>query len=452
MKQLKIGSSWIRGVVGNGLTPELVTDFACAFGTYVDGGEVVLGYDSRRSSPLFAAAVTAGLLSTGTSVANAGLCATPIVQYLVRKLRARGGIVVSGSHNDSAWNALKFINARGALFNPTEGEELLDLYHAAAFKKARWNELGRERTVTGFVERYLEDTIGRLDLASLRSCNFRVAVDAGNGTAGPVVRPLFELLGCKVVLINEELDGVFARGPAPSRENMKQLAALMRHIEADVGFAVNSDVDRVGIVTESGEALSEEYTFPLVAQHVLREPGQIVVSTFSTSRMIDAVAGGRKARVVRTKIGEGNVVARCLNENAVLGGEGSGGVAYLPVVRGFDGFVTMALLLEAMAQSGKTIGELSAQLPSYTMKKGVVPSPPDRVYYALEEVRRLYRGENVVLADGVLVSWPDRWLHVRASTTEPLLRVIVEGEDAQEVERLFEDTVSLVNAVVHGKS
>ena len=346
----------------------------------------------------------------------------------------------------------QFINSRGALFNPTEGEELLDLYHAAAFKKVSWNRLGRERKLKDFLEDYIFSVVGALEVEAIRRCNFKVVLDAANGTAAKVVGPLFDFLGCKVILINEELDGDFAHPPAPSKENMKQLAAVVRNVKVDIGFAVNTDVDRVGIVTGKGTILSEEYTFPLVAAHVLKQQGEVVVTNFSTSRMIDHVAKERKARVIRTKIGEGNVVSRCIYENALLGGEGSGGVAYMPLVKGFDGFLTMALILEAMAHSGKTVEELVGLLPNYAMRKGVVSSPPEKVYHALEEVRRRYAEESPVLADGVLVSWADMWLHVRASSTEPLLRVIVEGENPQKVDRLFEDTLGLVNSTVYGKS
>ncbi len=452
MKQLKIGSSWIRGIVGNGLTPELVTDFACAFGTYLDARPIVLARDTRRSSPMLASAAVAGLLSTGAHVLNAGVCPTPIAQYLVRRKRAGGGLVVSGSHNDFRWNALKFINADGALLNPVQGEELLDLYHAGEFTKAPWDRLGREITINDYVPEYLAATVGRLDVASIRQARFRVVLDLGNGTCGTAAAAFFSMLGCRPILINEETEGDFARDPAPTPANMRQLASLLKHLETDVGFAVNTDVDRVGLVTDRGEALSEECTLPLVADHLLRDSGHVVVTNLSTSQMIERVVEARNGRLVRTKIGEGNVVFRSLNEHALLGGEGSGGVAYLPIVHGFDGYLVMGLVLEAMAQSGRGISELAANLPSFCMRKGVVPCAPDRVYYALEEIRRLYRDQAIDLSDGVRVAWPGRWLHVRASNTEPILRIIAEGEDEDQLDRLFADTVGIVNTVVHGKS
>jgi len=452
VKQFKIGTSWIRGVVGNGLMAELVTDFACAYGTYVGGREVVLARDTRASSPMLGAAALAGLLSTGCDVADAGVCPTPAAQYLVRSRRAGGGIAVTGSHNAAGWNALKFIDEEGALLNSVRGEALLDLYHLGEHTKASWDRLGKRKEAAGYVDAYLADTVGRLSVAAIRAAKFRVAVDLVNGTAAVAIREFLGFLGCEPILINAEMDRDFAHDPAPNARNMRQLEALLGHIRADAGFAVNTDVDRVGIVTEKGVALSEESTFPLVADHVLAGGGAVAVTNLSTSMMVDRVAERHGARIVRTKIGEGNVIFRAINEDAVLAGEGSGGVALMPVSRAFDGFLTMALVLEAMAAGGRPISDLAGRLPAFLMKKGEIPCSPDRVYHVLEEFRGFYRCEEVDLTDGIRVTWPGHWIHVRASNTEPILRVIVEGEDPERVERDFADTLFRVNTVVHGKS
>jgi phosphomannomutase len=460
VKQLKISGSWIRGVVGDGLTPELATDFACAFGTWLDEGEVVLARDTRRSSPLFMSAVIAGLISTGCDVANAGVCPAPVAQFLVKSRGARGGIVVAGGQNDSDWNALKFINADGVPLNGIQAEELLDLYHLGEFSRAGWESLGRERLIGDFVEPFLDDILSRLDVDAIRRANFRVVVDLCNGTAGSVIGGFLSRLGCRPVLINEEPAGDFAHPPAPTRRNMRQLASLLKHIDADVGFAFNTDADHVGLVTEAGEALSEEYAFPLVADHVLSEGKALAVTNLSTSRMIEKVIAARDGRLIRTKIGEGNVIFTAVNEDAVLAGEGSGGVACLALSSAFDGFLTVALILEAMARSGCRISELRDRLPSFHREKGIVPAASGEVYHALEVLRTYYAGgedpsglgeATLDLTDGVRLVWPLIWLHVRASNTEPVLRIIVEGEDQERVESLFSETMRRVNAVVQGK-
>jgi phosphomannomutase len=360
--------------------------------------------------------------------------------------------VVTGSHNDSRWNALKFINAEGELLNPIQGEEVMDLYHLGEYTKASWDRLGREREIRNYFDPYLSDSLDQRDLDSIRKAQFTVVVDLGNGTGGRVIKKFLDKLGCRSILINEEGKGDFAHDPTPTPSNMLQLASLLRHLKADVGFALNTDVDSVGVVTENGTPLSEECTLPLVADHLLRGRGGVVVTNLSTSMMIEKVVEAHKGKLIRTKIGEGNVVHRANNENALIAGEGSGGVAYMPLAHAFDGFCTMAFILESMAQRNNTISQLRKKLPVFHMKKGAITAPSDRIYYALEEIRQLYHDEEVDLKDGVRVKWPEMWLHVRASNTEPVLRVFVEGEDLAKVSSLFSDTILRVNSVVHGKS
>ncbi len=452
MKQLKIASSSVRGVTGIGLTPELVTDFACAFGTWVEGCDVVLARDTRRSSPMFEAAALSGLISTGCDVKNAGVCPTPVAQHLVRRFETDGAIVVTGSHNSSEWNALKFVNRDGALLNRIQGEEVLDLYHLGEFTKASWDRLGKEIPTSDYAAQYFDETVDKVDTAAIREAGFRVVVDLANGTAGTIIHDFLSLLGCKPVLINEEREGNFAHYPGPTIRNMAQLASLLKHIKADVGFAINTDADAVGVVTEKGEALSEECTFPLIADHLLTKKKALVVTNLSTSMMIDNIVEKHGGSLIRTKIGEGNVIFRAINENAYLAGEGSGGVACLPVACAFDAFMSMAFILEAMAKRGKKPSELRAGLPSFTMLKGEIAASSSRVYHALEETRTLFRNENVDLKDGVRVQWPNLWLHVRSSNTEPVLRVFVEGEDEDKAKRLFYDMVQRLTVVVDGKS
>jgi len=452
VKQLKIGSSSIRGVVGNGLTPELAADFACAFGAYMDRQTIVLARDTRRSSPMIASAVFSGLVSTGCDVIDAKVCPTPVAQYLVRNKEAAGAVVVTGSHNDSRWNALKFINRDGALLNAIQGEELLDLYHLGEFEKASWDMLGKRINPEGYVKQYIESNFNRLNVEAIRDAGFRVVVDLTNGAAAMIVPELLSYLGCKPVLINEETTGDFAHAPGPTPANMRQLSSLLKHIEANIGFAFNSDADSVGVVTEEGKALSEECTLPLVADHLLNGNKAKVVTNLSTSMMIEDVVNSRGGKLIRTKIGEGNVIFTAMNENAYLAGEGSGGVACLPFGHAFDGFMSAAFILESMALSNMTVSDLRRRLPSFHMRKGVVTSSSARIYNALEEVRRLSRKEVVDLTDGVRITWPGRWLHVRASNTEPLIRIIAEGEDRDKVDDIFNDAMRRVNTVVHGKS
>lgn len=452
MRQLKIGTSSVRGVVGEQFTPALAVDFACAFGTYCDGGTVVIGRDTRQSSSMLRAAVLSSLLSTGCQVVDLGVCPTPLVSFAVRDLQAAGGLSITGSHNDSRWNALKFIGADGALINAVTNEEVLDIYHAREFTHVGWNGLQRWTTAPEILDRYLAHLLSALDVERIRARGIRVVVDFCNGTGAAVAARLLDALGCTLIPLNEEPSGVFAHAPAPTVENMRQLAALLRHLEADLGAAMNIDGDRVGFVTADGQPLSEEYTFPLMADYILsRHPGP-VVTNLSTSRMIDEVARTYGQPVIRTLIGEGFVVDRALAERAVVAGEGSAGVTVLPTMTAFDGFLVLGTILEAMAVTGESLAALADRLPPAYMRKGVLPLAPDQIYSVLEGFRELYADQPMDRSEGVRIEWPDAWMHVRASNTEPLLRVVVEASNSERAQSLFDEVMTSAHRLAAGNA
>ncbi len=446
MRQLKIGTSSVRGVVGESLTPELLVDFASAFGTYCDGGTVVIGRDTRRSSGMLRAAALSSLLSAGCHVLDLGVVPTPLVSFALRELGAAGGLSITGSHNDSRWNAYKFLGADGALLNAVNSEELLDIYHARDFIRAPWDGLrGWEPASEDLPARYLDHILASLDVEAISARNFRVAVDFCNGAGLPVVARLLGELGCTLIPLNEEPDGIFAHAPAPTAANMRQLAALMKHLQVDLGAAINIDGDRIGFVTAEGEPLTEEHTLPLVAAHMLaRQPGP-VVTNLSTSRMVDTVAEAAGQPVVRTMIGEGHVMGRAQAERAVLAGEGSGGVSLLPIATTFDAFLTLGLVLEAMAASSEPLAALADRLPRYAVRKGTVSCPPNLVYHVLEGFHDHYRRAHLDLTEGVHAAWHDGWIHVRASNTEPLLRIVAEADSDARADKLFDEAMTFVS-------
>jgi len=441
MQELKIGTSWVRGVVGEALTPELIVNFACAFGTWTDGEPVVIGRDTRRSSSMLRAAVLSGLLSPGCEVIDLGICPTPLVSFAVRELGASGGISITGSHNDARWNALKFIGADGMLLNAVKAEELLDIYHAAAFRTAHRDRLKPTAGAPGIVDRWLEHILAALDTEAIRSRRFRVALDLVNGSCGPAARALLAALGCTLIPIHDAPTGRFAHPPAPTAANMRDLAAAVPKAEAHLGAAINVDGDRVAFVTAKGKALSEECTLPLTAWgRLARRPGP-VVTNLSTSAMVDELARSRGQKVIRAPVGESFVMERGVEEEAVLAGEGSGGVGPLPVTVTFDGLLTLAMVLEAMAIEDATLEGLAARLPKLHMRKGELACPPDRIYKVLETFRT-GAGGRIDSSDGVRIDRDDGWVHVRASNTEPLLRVIVESPEERSAEALYEDAMS----------
>ena len=405
VRELKIGASGVRGVVGDGLTPELIVDFACAFGTWSGGGPVVIGRDPRRSSTAFRAAVVSGLLSTGCEVIDLAVCSSPLVSFAIREIGASGGVAVTGSHNDASWNALKFFGPDGALLNAAKNGELLDLYHGAAYERAAWDRLRPVAAAPGVEERYLDHLATALDVDRIRERRFRVALDFTNGACGPVASRFLERLGCALLPVNAEATGEFAHPPAPTAANMRQVASLTRRLGADLGAALNVDGDRIGFVTADGAPLSEEYSLPLAAVPRLRRRPGAVVTSFSTSGMVKAVARAHGQRVLRGPVGESQIVDLGLAEGAVLAGEGSGGLAALPFSMVYDGLLALGLVLEEMATGGRSLQELAAGFPTLFMRKREVPCPPSLVYKVLDRFRRHHAAGAPDCTDGVRLAW-----------------------------------------------
>lgn len=453
MRQLKIGTSSVRGVVGESLTPELIVDFASAFGAWCDGGTVVIGRDTRRSSDMLRAAALSSLLSAGCKVLDLGVCPTPLVSFAARELGTAGGLSITGSHNDGRWNALKFLGPDGALLNAVNSEELLDIYHARDYLRVPWDGLrGWEPAPEDISSRYLLHLLAVLDVNAIRARGFRVAVDFCNGATAPLISRLLDSLGCALIPLNEQPDGNFAHAPAPTAENMRQLSALMRHLDVHLGAAINIDGDRIGFVTADGDPLTEEHTLPLVAARMLaRRPGP-VVTNLSTSRMVEAVAREYGQPVIRAMIGEGHVVGRALAERATVVGEGSGGVAILPTATTFDAALTLAIVLEAMAVSGASLAELAARLPRYAMRKGTVSCPPNLVYHVLEGFHDHYKHTKPDLTEGIRAAWHDAWVHVRASNTEPLLRIVAEADTDARADEVFDSAMTFANRAALGNA
>ncbi len=441
----------MRGVVGDALTPELIVNFASAFGTWGGGGPVVIGRDTRRSSSMLRSGAVAGLLAPGCEVIDLGVCPTPVVSFAVRELGAAGGLSITGSHNDARWNALKFIGPDGTLLNAVKSEELLDIYHSSGFASAPGNAFRPVSTAPGVVDRYLEHVLASLDAEPIRRRGFRVAVDFCNGSATGIMARFLGEVGCTLIPLNEMPASQFAHHPAPTIANMHQLVGIMKYINADVGAVINVDGDRIAFATGQGTALSEEYTLPLAAHCRLSRRTGPVVTNLSTSRRIDAIAGRFGQTVIRTSVGEGYVIDRGLEEGAVLAGEGSGGVASLPGAMTFDALQTLGMVLESMATTGVGPGDVVDRLPHLVMRKGELACSTDQVYKVLDIFRDAYSERAPDLADGVRVEWDDAWLHVRSSNTEPLLRVIVEAEAKARADALFEDAMAHGRSAIHAR-
>ena len=438
---LKISISGVRGVVGQSLTPKLLTRFAQAFGTHTGSGTIVIGRDPRTSGEMVKHAVVAGLLSTGSRVIDIGVCPVPTVQLQVRRRRAQGGIAITASHNPAEWNALKFIGANGLFLDSGQARELLDIYHQGEYTRVGGEEIRTVEEVAGATDLHIEailDALGPLPQAQRK---LRVVLDSCNG-AGSLVGPkLIEALGAEVIPINVTPDGSFPRPAEPVPENLGDLCRAVKEHKADVGFAQDMDADRLAIVSDRGEPIGEDYTLVLAILHVLgREKGPVVANLSTTSAVAD-IAKKFDCPVFLTKIGEVNVTDAMQQHHAVIGGEGNGGVIYPRINFARDSLVGIALVLHLLAESGKSVTELLADIPRYTIVKEKMTCPSDRIPAVLRLVRHEFREFQLDTRDGVKVILPDGWLLVRGSNTEPIIRVVAESKSEERAKAIVSDVI-----------
>ncbi len=431
MKRLKLSLLGVRGVVGEAFTPELVVSFAQAFGTYVEDGPIFVSRDTRTSGQMIRSGVLSGLLSTGYEVVDLGVCPTPAMELVVKRHKGAGGVAITAGHNPAEWNALKFVSPAGHLLNAYQGQELLDVLHQGEFTRAAWDGLKPLRRDSSAVPEYVAALVGLFDREAIRQRRFKVAVDCCNG-ACTTSTPLFlEALGCELVAINAEAGRPFPHDPEPNPDNMNQLRAMVRASGADIGFAQDAEGSRLGIVTEKGDPLSEEYTLCIAADIVLGTGCGRVVTNVCTTSAVDDIAAGHGARVERAKIGEPHIVEAMLFSDACLGGEGSGGVVLPALNHTFDATAVMGTILEHMARTGRPVSDLATAVPRYSMIKENIPCPPDRAANIMSRLRETMEeepeGASIDFTDGILARREREWVHVRPSMTEPVLRVIAEA-------------------------
>ncbi|OGF49901.1 MAG: phosphoglucosamine mutase, partial [Candidatus Firestonebacteria bacterium RIFOXYA2_FULL_40_8] len=363
---LMIGVSGVRGIVGETLTPELITRLGVAFGTYMNSGRVVVGRDTRVSGVMIKHSIFAGLISTGCEVIDLGIVTTPSCSLMVKELKADGAIIITGSHNPIEWNALKFLKSNGVFLNDDEGKQLLNIYYQGAFKKVRWDGLHRVIEDHSSAEKHIKKILANINLNAIRKQKYKVALDSCNG-AGAIITPLFlKELGCEVVPIHCEPNGLFPHNPEPIFINLQELCKKVKATGSDIGFAQDPDADRVAIVDANGHYLGEEYSVALASSYILKKNrGSKVVVNMSTSKVMDDIARKYGATLIRTKVGEVHVAERMMAEKAVIGGEGNGGVMWPKIHPVRDSLVGIALTLQNMAESGKTIRQLANELQKY---------------------------------------------------------------------------------------
>lgn len=442
MKPLKIGITGVRGIVGETFTPELAVEFAQAFGTYLDGGRILICRDTRPSGPMIRSAVLAGLLAAGCEIVDLGICPTPSMQLAVKWLEADGGIAITAGHNPWRWNALKFVRGDGLYLNPTQAEELLDIFHQNEFLKANWKTIKHSVEYADPLGKHIEALQRAFAVDAIRKRRLVVAVDCCNGACSLLSPRWLEVLGCEVLALNNDPSAPFPHAPEPKPTTMAQLCAVVKAGHADIGFAHDADGERLGIVTDLGEPLSEEMTLALATEIRLRNRSGTIVTNVSTSQAIDGIASNHGGSVVRVPVGQAYISEGLLEHGGVLGGEGSGGITVPEVNLTHDSAAAIGLILEHLAQTGERISAMVERLPCLTTLKHDVAVEPHRLYSVLQEFRAGVEQERLTFdsTDGVKVTLPDGWVHVRASNTESIIRIIVEAKEKTNAAELLDWT------------
>lgn len=455
-----ISVSGLRGTVGGSLEPSILTRFAAAFGTFVEGKTVVIGRDSRTSGEMIRHAVLAGLIATGCRVIDAGVCPTPTILLMSKELNAQGSIVITASHNPIEWNGIEFAAESGRLLSQAERDRLIKIYEAQDFRLTGWNKQGAVETFDGAVDQHVAKICNckwvNLDLTYARA--LKVVIDCGNG-AGSVISPrLLRELGCQVIELNCVPDGNFPRPAEPTPDALDQLCETVRSAGADIGFAHDGDADRLVIVSERGVPLSSEYTFAFAADFLLNKRKGDVVATVSTSRILDDIADRHGVKLHRTPVGVGFVVEKMRQVDAIIGGEGTGGVIYPELQYTTDGMASIAAIVQRFAESRTTVSELVASMPSYVMCKKKLEIPSQEIAEAVvQRISQVYADEHqklkeqtpaLDLTDGVKQVWSNRWVNIRKSGTEPVIRVFSEARTAEQAEALCDVTIETLNRLM----
>ena len=429
-----ISVSGLRGIIGESLTPEVATRYVSAFAESLPDGPVLITRDGRHTGPMLAEIVRGTLLATGHTCIDAGVAATPTTGILVRHQRAVGGIQISASHNPPEYNGLKLFDHTGRVIPAEAGQKVIDRYHAAPPSWKPFDALGQCHTVEDSTSAHLAMVSGICDVERIRSKRYKALIDANHGSGAVLGVPLLQELGCEVSVLGPEPDGLFEHPPEPTPENLQDVLQLVGSAGADVGFCQDPDADRLALIDENARYIGEEYTLAICVDHVLRQTPGPVVTNCSTSRMTQDLAEKYGVPFQRSKVGEANVCDLMMSTSAVIGGEGNGGVIDPRIGYVRDSFVGMALVLDAMAARALPVSALADELPSYALHKAKVQLPSEKVAAALDALESHFSEATADRLDGLRLDWANKWLLVRASNTEPIVRVFAEAPTLEEAQ------------------
>ncbi len=433
----------IGGIAGENLTPQDIVECTAAFGTWLKNKganpKVVMGRDARISGAMVSQLVTNTLLALGIDVVDLGLSTTPTVEMAVPALEAGAGIILTASHNPKQWNALKLLNDRGEFISAADGRDFLSLIETGGITYVDVDELGKYSTREDMIDYHIDQILALdlVDLAAVQKNKFKVVVDCVNSTGAISLPPLLEKLNCDYILINGTPDGNFAHNPEPLPKHLTELSETVVKEQADLGIAVDPDVDRLVFVNEDGSHFGEEYTLVAVADYILGQKTGNTVSNLSSSRALRDVTNKHGGKYFASAVGEVNVVQQMKDQKAVIGGEGNGGIILPELHYGRDALVGIALLLTHLANSGKKMSELRADYPTYYMTKDKVDLDPDLdMEGLLKAMHEKYKHEDCNTIDGLKIDFENSWVHLRKSNTEPIIRIYAEAADEKSADEL----------------
>jgi phosphomannomutase len=441
-----VSISGVRGIVGVSLTPDIIQKYALAFGTFMNKSPIIIGRDSRTSGTLISSILKGCLQATGCDVIDIGIVPTPTVQMEILHHKAAGGVAVTASHNPSEWNGFKFMDGKGQFLSPDKAAQVFELADRGDFTYKDWKQVGTESINKEANERHIKAILKLpfINVSAIKKRKFSVAVDCVNGAGGLIIPQLLKKLGCTIIPINVEPNGKFAHTPEPLPENLSQLKRTVKESKADIGFAVDPDVDRCAIVDNNGKPIGEEYTLALAVKFYLgKKLGPIVVN-MSTSRASEDIAKYYNCPFIRSKVGEINVVEEMIAQEAIIGGEGNGGVILPELHLGRDAPLAVAFTLQLLLESKGTVSELVQSLPRYHMVKekiNIEGRNPDKI---IKKLIDQVADKKVNLLDGLKIDEEDYWVHLRKSNTEPIIRIIAEAKSVKAVKSVIQEYSAII--------
>jgi phosphomannomutase len=448
---LMVSISGVRGITGETLTPEIIVQYAAAFAEYAQHKTIIIGRDGRNTGKIVANILSSTLLAAGCNVEAIGICPTPTILFAVKNSDAQGGIAITASHNPQQWNGMKFVSEQGMFLDKHASKHFWEIANNHSFSYSKWNELGSYSLKDIYLRKHLDAILSLpyLHRETIQRKKFKIVLDCVNSAGGTLVPQLLQHLGCEVIPLHCDVSGIFAHAPEPVPENLSELCASVVAHNADAGFAIDPDADRLAIIMENGEPFSEEFTIVACADLILskqQSENQNVVVNLSTTQAVEDIAQRYKAQCLRTPVGEINVAKKMREQSSICGGEGSGGIILPELHWGRDGSLGVALFLQLLAEFDGTVSALKNSLPQYAMKKTkmeISKLQPKEIIETLAE--KFSSSAAIDLEDGIRITFSDSWIHVRASNTEPILRIIAESPNERHTNELLRSVQKLIS-------